>query len=88
MSESAHIFYYAPYFCSLFSCRQLDDLSLAVDTVRETKRRMLDIQRRVDAVKATVGGWRQQQIAEAEAALAAKQQQQQTKATATTATAK
>ena len=67
---------------------QLDDLSLAVDVVRETKRRMIDIQRRVDAVKATVGGWRQHQIAEVEAAVAAKQLQQAQQTAATTAIAK
>lgn len=67
---------------------QLDDLSLAVDVVRETKRRMIDIQRRVDAVKATVGGWRQHQIAEVEAAVAAKQQQQAHQTAARTATTK
>ena len=72
-------------FCPL---AQLDDLSLAVDVVRETKRRMIDIQRRVDAVKATVGGWRQHQIAEVEAAVAAKQQQQAQQTAATTATTK
>lgn len=47
---------------SSVSVLQLDDLSVAVDTTHATKRRMFDLQRRVDLIKHKVEGWRRQQI--------------------------
>jgi hypothetical protein len=54
---------------------QLNDLSVALDVVRDTKRRMGEISRRVDAVKHTVAGWRVKQIAEAQQLQQARMQQ-------------
>ncbi len=51
----------------------LDELALALEVARDTKKRMIDIQRRTDAVKNTVAGWRNKQAAEAQAAAAVKE---------------
>jgi hypothetical protein len=71
-----------------FPSVQLNDLSVALDVVRDTKRRMGEISRRVDAVKHTVASWRVKQIAEAQQMQQARmQQQQQAAAPAAAATA-
>lgn len=52
---------------------QLSELGAALETVTQSRARMIDIQRRVEAVKATVAGWRQKQITEAEVRAATKE---------------
>ena len=47
---------------SALLCAQLDSLSLGVETAVACKKRMLDLQRRVGAMKARVDGWRSTQL--------------------------
>jgi hypothetical protein len=45
----------------------LDEIANALEIVTASKKKMLDIQKRVDVLKQSVGGWRQKQINEATA---------------------
>ena len=73
LRRRAHICSLCVGCCVCLSGLQLDDLALAVETVKSTQKRMVEIQRRVAAVKSTVTGWRQKQITEAELAAAIKE---------------